>query len=195
MYALQIQRSHRDQETLEYANMYIPYFRMCTWCSSPLCCFWRSVWVHACSGVPVDETQQCTFAYAIALSCVLASAKFMRLPARSQIESPDTLHRGAYSKTPVHILKRTSDMHTIIASTSRCLRLLFWVLCHLTEFARLVWGTGWPRLIGCLKLQIIKRATNYRAFLRKMTYTDKASYDSSPPCRSKCTSSFLIESD
>jgi len=40
--------------------------------------------------------------------------------------------------------------------------------------------TGWQRLIGCLTLQIIfhKRATNYRAFLRKMTYKDKASYES-----------------
>ena len=38
--------------------------------------------------------------------------------------------------------------------------------------------------IGCLKLQVIfrKRACNYRALLRKMTYEDKASYGSSPPC-------------
>jgi len=44
--------------------------------------------------------------------------------------------------------------------------------------------TGWRRPIGCLKLQIIfcKRATNYRALLRKMTYKDKASYESSTPC-------------
>ena len=44
--------------------------------------------------------------------------------------------------------------------------------------------TGWRRLIGCLKLQVIfrKRATNYRALLRKMTYEDKASYDFTPPC-------------
>ena len=42
----------------------------------------------------------------------------------------------------------------------------------------------WRRLMGCLKLQVIfhKRATNYRVLLRKMTYTDKASYWSSPPC-------------
>jgi len=39
-------------------------------------------------------------------------------------------------------------------------------------------------LIGCLKLQVIfrKRATNYGALLRKMTYKDKASYDSMPHC-------------
>jgi len=44
--------------------------------------------------------------------------------------------------------------------------------------------TGWRRLIGCLKLQVNfrKRATNYRALLQKMTYQDKASYGSSPPC-------------
>ena len=40
------------------------------------------------------------------------------------------------------------------------------------------------RLIGSPKLQIIfhKRATKYRSLLRKMTYKDKGSYDSSPPC-------------
>jgi len=45
-------------------------------------------------------------------------------------------------------------------------------------------NTGWGRLIGCLKLQVIfrKRATNYRALVRKMTYEDKASCDSTPPC-------------
>ena len=48
-------------------------------------------------------------------------------------------------------------------------------------------STGWRRLRGCLKLQVIfcKRATNYRALLWKMTYEDKASYDSTPPCRSQ----------
>ena len=44
--------------------------------------------------------------------------------------------------------------------------------------------TGWRRLIGCLKSPVIlrKRATNWRALLRKMTYEDKAFYDSTPPC-------------
>jgi len=47
-------------------------------------------------------------------------------------------------------------------------------------------ATGWRRLIGCLKLQVVfrKRATNYRALLRKLTYEDKASYGSTPPCSS-----------
>ena len=45
-------------------------------------------------------------------------------------------------------------------------------------------ATEWCRPIGCLKLQVIfcKRATENRAHLRKMTYKDKASYGSSPPC-------------
>ena len=48
-------------------------------------------------------------------------------------------------------------------------------------------GTGWRRCIGCLKVQVIfcKRATNYRALLRNMTCEDKASYDSTPPCRGR----------
>ena len=44
--------------------------------------------------------------------------------------------------------------------------------------------TGWRRLVGPPKLQIIfhKRATKYRSLLRGMTYKDKGSYESSPPC-------------
>jgi len=45
-------------------------------------------------------------------------------------------------------------------------------------------NTGWRRPKGCLESQVIFRkwATNYRALLRKMTYKDKVSYASSPPC-------------
>ena len=44
--------------------------------------------------------------------------------------------------------------------------------------------TGWRRLIGSPKLQIIfhKRATKYRSLLREMTYKNKGSYESSLPC-------------
>jgi len=44
---------------------------------------------------------------------------------------------------------------------------------------------GYRKTIRCLKLQVIfrKRATDYMALLRKMTYKDKTSYGSSPPCR------------
>ena len=52
------------------------------------------------------------------------------------------------------------------------------------KFHTLILITGWRRLIGSPKLQIIlhKRATKYRSLLRKMTYKDNGSYESSPPC-------------
>ena len=45
-------------------------------------------------------------------------------------------------------------------------------------------GIGWRRLIGSPKLQIIfhKRATKCRSRFRKMTYKDKGSCESLPPC-------------
>jgi len=45
-------------------------------------------------------------------------------------------------------------------------------------------GTGRRRLKGSPKLQIIfnKRANKYRSLLREMTFKDKGSYESSPPC-------------
>jgi len=41
-------------------------------------------------------------------------------------------------------------------------------------------STGWRRLLRCLisYMPFRELATNYRALLRKMTYKDKASYDS-----------------
>jgi len=56
--------------------------------------------------------------------------------------------------------------------------------------------TGWRSLLGCLKSHVIfrKRATNYRALLWKITYEDKASYDSTPPCISQllCANRILL---
>ena len=55
---------------------------------------------------------------------------------------------------------------------------------HPRAFLSVCFSKGWQRLIRCLKLQVIfrKRATRYRALLRKMTYEDEASYDFTPPC-------------
>ena len=50
-------------------------------------------------------------------------------------------------------------------------------------------STEWRRPIRCLKLRVSfrKSAANNRALLGKMTYEDKASYGSSPPCINKRT--------
>ena len=47
-----------------------------------------------------------------------------------------------------------------------------------------VTDTGWRRLIGSPKLQIIfhKKATKYKSLFRKMTYKDRGSFESLPPC-------------
>jgi len=62
------------------------------------------------------------------------------------------------------------------------------LLTHMNAF---IWmhDTGWRRLIGSPKLQIIfhKRATKYRSLLRKMTYKDKGSFEFSPPCMNAFT--------
>jgi len=71
----------------------------------------------------------------------------------------------------------------ILFCSPRCIHM--WDIWYNTFNAASAWvlqfGTGWRRFIGGLKLQVIfgKRATNYRALLRKMTYKDKASYVSS----------------
>jgi len=53
---------------------------------------------------------------------------------------------------------------------------------------------GWRRLIGSPKLQINfhKRATKYMSLLRKITYKDKGSNESSPPCLS-CTDGYRAD--
>jgi len=53
--------------------------------------------------------------------------------------------------------------------------------------------TGWRRPIGCLISWITfhKSATKYRALLRKMTYQNKASYESKPPCARDLNLSYI----
>jgi len=57
-------------------------------------------------------------------------------------------------------------------------------ICRHTEDIATFVGTGWRRLIGSPRLQIIfhKRATEYRSLVRKMTHQDEAFYEYSPPC-------------
>ena len=50
-------------------------------------------------------------------------------------------------------------------------------------------STGWRRCTRCLLLQVSfrKRAIDYRALSQKITYIDKASHASSPPCIIICS--------
>jgi len=94
------------------------------------------------------------------------------------------IHTYIHTDTHAH-----THTHTYIYI---CLRVYVrvWVCVGLYELSALNTNhkvsLGWRRLVGCLKLRVIfsKRATNYRALLRKMIYEDKASYDSTPPCMS-----------
>jgi len=85
-------------------------------------------------------------------------------------------HKSAHEHTHMHAqtLQKTDLAPPMI---------FFRLHTHNCQQHRLYTHTGWRRLIGCLKLQVNfrKRATNYRALLWKMTYEDKASYDSTPP--------------
>jgi len=83
----------------------------------------------------------------------------------------------------LYFYRLTLDLERILGlMTDLWIIAWFWVYICETN----VWfgDTGWRRPIRCLKLQVIyrKRATNYRALLRKMTCKNKASYGFWPPC-------------
>ena len=89
-----------------------------------------------------------------------------------------------YSLTHAHThfcTRRLSHAHTTHTCTNPQ------TLAHLhacaNSLARVL-STGWRRLIGSPKLQIIfhKRATEYRSLLLNMTFKDKGSCESLPPC-------------
>jgi len=79
--------------------------------------------------------------------------------------------------TPYHMFHddldvcATTNSHVSWLITRRICHVTFWVIWHILCH---------KRPIGCLESHVIfrKRATDYRALLRKMTCTNKASYDS-----------------
>ena len=58
------------------------------------------------------------------------------------------------------------------------------IISNMVKSEHPVPNTEWRRCIGCLKLQIAirKTATNYRVLFREMTYENKATFASLPPC-------------
>ena len=85
-----------------------------------------------------------------------------------------THHTHTHIQTPITHTHTHTDTYTHVCVCS----------INKTHTHICVCSTGWRRPTGCLNLQVIfrKRATNYRALLREMTYKDKASYGFSPPC-------------
>ena len=96
---------------------------------------------------------------------------------------PFTHHKlNAASKSSFVLVQEHKDMYSLLHL--KCHFFLEQWSYFFEQFSSDKSHIGWRRLIGCLKSQVIfhKRATNYGALLGEMTYKDKASYDSAPPC-------------
>jgi len=94
-------------------------------------------------------------------------------------------HTNTYTDMNVFTHTHTSE-HLFVADV--CVRKRVYIYIYMFTDKNTQTHTGWRRLIGTPKLQIIfhKRATKYRSLLRKMTYKDKGSYESSPPYTKIC---------
>ena len=106
---------------------------------------------------------------------------------RVKLKTPQTWKRTSTSKSYQRILRDGTGYSSLCLffqkETCDPEFVENWKLCFSGGYVR-IRGTGWRRLIGSPKLQNIfrKRATRCRSLLRKMTYKDKGSYASSPPC-------------
>jgi len=91
-------------------------------------------------------------------------------------------HKGTHTHTHSHMWREYRwELLDTLQHTATCYNAH--THTHKTHNTH-TYSTGWRRLIGSPKLQIIfhKRATKYRSLLWKTTCKDKGSYESSPPC-------------
>jgi len=97
-------------------------------------------------------------------------------------------YKASYESSLVCMSESSCECVCACTWVSHVTRTCGWVMSHIPVMpASISWhDTKWRRCIGCLKLQVsfCKRATNYRALLRKITCKDKASYESSLLCMS-----------
>jgi len=136
------------------------------------------VYVCACAYV-------CAYVYLCVCLCVVP--QFRRIDSSTPVS---VKHIEGFHRLGIRVLFALCRhlLCSVLRCAVCCSSILQWVavICIVLQciesFRHL--GTGWRRLIGCLNLQVIfgKRATNYRALLRKITYKDKVSDDSTPPC-------------
>jgi len=113
----------------------------------------------------------------------------------------NTLQCTRYIHTHLYTQHTATHCNTLQHTATRCNTLQCTPYIHTHLYIHLslylpthVYVYRWRRLIGCLQSQVIfrTRANNYWALLRKMTYKDKASYDSTPPCTYSCFIFFEI---
>ena len=146
-------------------------------------CEW--VMSHICSSRVTTHMNKSCHTY----ECIMSHA--WRHTYRINIVSCHTLHQSCHSHEWIfpHI-NHIWMCHVTHDEWNRTIYLTNNESCHRHEsvtspsWMNRITHTGWRRPIGRLNLQIIfrKRATNYWALLRKMTYKNKASYGSSLPC-------------
>ena len=95
------------------------------------------------------------------------------------------MHTVPALRTSLQLYSIHIQIHIFIYSVLLYIYVYVYMYIHIhTPTYKLIHqATGWRRLIGSPKLQIIfhKIATKYRSLLWKMTYKNKGSYESSPP--------------
>jgi len=145
---------------------------------------WGGLWV-----TDIYFNQHCTVIFHTTRFIVQFCRWYVALIERRKSQAQNTPNLETNSRFKSH-QGISRDRHGVFAYMALSLKETYepefvenWKLTFSGEYLSFG-GTGWRRLIGSPELQIIfhKRATKYRSLLWKMTYKDKGSYESSPPC-------------